>query len=351
MFRFFYTYDLISELEKELKRDHKIVQIMIDDFDFFLISKALLNGIESGLIVEIVIVSTNNKKSMKLVNLCKRLIDMNAEIYWKVDKNLFAKEDYFAIFDKEYLISKKEQPVFENQESLVKLKIEFFNGLALASKKLTLFDGEINIEFHANKSIIYPKDKVLISWDVKNAHEVEIDPIIKVVESSGQKWLILEEDTKFTLSANNKGNVQKKSLFIRVLKIKEIEFDVEVFDPILKEYISINSVPENQGNYAVFIGQLVKISWNIKMIGKLIEPRLGNLPLFGSHEFEIFSNTQLNFTFKSLNNTDKKTISLHCFENEEISSSKTNKYSKEIKSLESISILKKTISFVLNIFR
>lgn len=87
------------------------------------------------------------------------------------------------------------------------------------------------------------------------------------------------------------------------------------------------------------------------MIGKLIEPRLGNLPLFGSHEFEIFSNTQLNFTFKSLNNTDKKTISLHCFENEEISSSKTNKYSKEIKSLESISILKKTISFVLNIFR
>ena len=107
MFRFFFTYDLIFELDKELKRDHKIVQLMVDEYDLFLLSKSLLNGIEKNMVVEIVIISTSNKKSMKLVNLCKRLIDLDVEIYWKLDKTLFVKEDYFAIFDKEYLISKE----------------------------------------------------------------------------------------------------------------------------------------------------------------------------------------------------------------------------------------------------
>ena len=41
MFRFYYTYDLISELEKELLRDHRIVQLIIDEYDLFLVSKAL----------------------------------------------------------------------------------------------------------------------------------------------------------------------------------------------------------------------------------------------------------------------------------------------------------------------
>ena len=45
MFRFFFTYDLIFELDKELKRDHKIVQLMVDEYDLFLLSKSLLNGI------------------------------------------------------------------------------------------------------------------------------------------------------------------------------------------------------------------------------------------------------------------------------------------------------------------
>lgn len=314
MFRFYYTYDLISELEKELLRDHRIVQLIIDEYDLFLVSKALFEAIDNGLSVEIVVISTSHKKSMKLVNLCKRLIDLNVQIFWKVDKNLFVKEDYFGIFDKEYLISKREQPNFDDAEGLIRFKNDFFNGLALDSKKLSMFDGDIQIEFESDRSIIYPKELITLKWEVFNAHEVEINPLNRKFDAKGVEEVLVEEDTKFTLTAKNKGTIQKKSVFVRVLKIKEIHFDVEVLDPVIQEYIAISSSSTEEERYAVYLGQKVKISWNIKMLGKLLESRMGNLPLSGFHEFEILKDTEFSFVFKSLKTTQRKNISLYCFE-------------------------------------
>jgi len=339
MFRFYDSYDLISELEKELLRDHKIVQLMIDEYDLFVISKALFESISNGLTAELVIISTSHKKSMKLVNLCKRLIDMNVEIYWKVDKDLFVKEDYYAIFDKEYLLSKHKQEEFESPEGLVRFKNDFFNGLALASKKLTMFDGDMYIDFEIDHSIIYPNEEVVLSWDVQNAHEIEIEPLKEKINERGTKNITIEEDTKFTLIAKNKGNIQKKSVFVRVLKIKEIAFDIEVFDPLIKQCITIKPSSNKSGSYAVYFGQKVKISWDIKMLGKLLEAQLGNLPLLGSHEFEIIKKTDFNFVFKSLNNTQRKSISLHCFEDPKIYKEHVNDI--KIKSIKNRNFLKK----------
>jgi len=333
MFRYYYTNDLISELEKELLRDHNIVQLMIDEYDLFLVSKSLFKAVEEGISIEIVVISTSNKKSMKLVNLCKRLIDLNVQIYWRIDKDLFVKEDYFGIFDKEYLLSKREQPNFDDAEGLIRFKNDFFNGLALDSKKLSMFDGDIQIEFESNRSIIYPKEEIELSWEVLNAHEVQIEPLDKKFESKGVQNILIDEDTKFILTAKNKGNIQKKTVFVRVLKIKEIHFDIEVLDPIVKEYITINSSSIEDERYAVYLGQRVKISWNIKMIGKLIESKLGNLPLSGFHEFEIFKDTKFNFIFKSLKSTQSKNISLHCFKDTSIF--------REIESEDSIKKVKK----------
>ena len=333
MFRYYYTNDLISELEKELLRDHSIVQLMIDEYDLFLVSKSLFKAVEEGISIEIVVISTSSKKSMKLVNLCKRLIDLNVQIYWRIDKDLFVKEDYFGIFDKEYLLSKREQPNFDDAEGLIRFKNDFFNGLALDSKKLSMFDGDIQIEFESNRSIIYPKEEIELSWEVLNAHEVQIEPLDKKFESKGVQNILIDEDTKFILTAKNKGNIQKKTVFVRVLKIKEIHFDIEVLDPIVKEYITINSSSIEDERYAVYLGQRVKISWNIKMIGKLIESKLGNLPLSGFHEFEIFKDTKFNFIFKSLKSSQSKNISLHCFKDSSIF--------REIESEDSIKKVKK----------
>ena len=196
-----------------------------------------------------------------------------------------------------------------------------------------MFDGDIQIEFESNRSIIYPKEEIELSWEVLNAHEVQIEPLDKKFESKGVQNILIDEDTKFTLTAKNKGNIQKKTVFVRVLKIKEIHFDIEVLDPIIKEYIAINSSSIEDERYAVYLGQRVKISWNIKMIGKLIESKLGNLPLSGFHEFEIFKDTKFNFIFKSLKSTQSKNISLHCFKDSSIF--------REIESEDSIKKVKK----------
>ena len=107
MFRFYHTFDLNSEIEKELLRASHLAQILIDEIDLFMLSKTLFKAIDNGVFIEIVIVSESNNKSMKLVNLCKRLIDQEVSIYWKLDEKLFTKKDFFAIFDKQYLISSR----------------------------------------------------------------------------------------------------------------------------------------------------------------------------------------------------------------------------------------------------
>ena len=99
MFRFYHTFDLNSEIEKELLRASHLAQILIDEIDLFMLSKTLFKAIDNGVFIEIVIVSESNNKSMKLVNLCKRLIDKFQ--LWKLDEKLLLK-DFFAIFDKQY---------------------------------------------------------------------------------------------------------------------------------------------------------------------------------------------------------------------------------------------------------
>ena len=74
MSRFYHTYDLNSEIEKELLRASHLAQILIDQFDLFVISKALFRALENEINIEIIIISNNQNKSMKLVNLCKRLL-------------------------------------------------------------------------------------------------------------------------------------------------------------------------------------------------------------------------------------------------------------------------------------
>ena len=98
MSRFYHTYDLNSEIEKELLRASHLAQILIDEFDLFVISKALFRALDREINIEIVIISNSQNKSMKLVNLCKRLIDQEVSIYWKMDHTLFIKEDYSEQF-------------------------------------------------------------------------------------------------------------------------------------------------------------------------------------------------------------------------------------------------------------
>lgn len=316
MSRFYHTYDLNSEIEKELLRASHLAQILIDEFDLFVISKALFRALDREVNIEIVIISNSQNKSMKLVNLCKRLIDQEVSIYWKMDSDLFTKEDYFAIFDKEYLICGHEQADFEYPETLLRSKNDYFNGIAHSAQKINLLSGDIEIDFTVDKSIVLSKESITLKWETKNAHEIVIHPDQWSVSPQGVKTIQITEDTKFTIEGKNKDRSSRKSLFVRVIKENDIDIDVDVFDPIIKDFIAIRPASNGEGLYAAYLNQKIKLTWNIPMIGKFSESKLGKLPLVGSHEFELNGNETLLFTFKTINRTQAKKISFHCFHDE-----------------------------------
>ncbi len=322
MFRYYHTLNYASEIEKELARVHYLVQILIDEYDLFLLSKSLLHLLDREVNLEIVIISTTSKKSMKLVNLCKRLVDLGAQIYWKIDKDTFVKEDYYAIFDKQYLICARKHSDFDSAEALLRQKNDFFNSLCIPSSRLRLKSGEIEIQFAAASGIIYSNQDVVLNWDTKNAHEIEIQPEIGMVSASGSKRIKIKSNTQFKITAKNKDHSLKKSLFIRVIENKEIGFVIAAFDSIIKEYVQLSPSSFNESNYAVYFGQKIRIQWDIGMMGKLTEANLGNLPLQAEHEFEISKNKTFIFIFKTMNNSQVKKISFHCFEEEQLSDTK-----------------------------
>ena len=84
------------------------------------------------------------------------------------------------------------------------------------------------------------------------------------------------------------------------------------------------------------------------MLGKLLESRLGNLPLSGFHEFEIFKDTDFNFLFKSLKSTQRKIISLHCFKDSSLF--KEKEVEVPIKSAKKKSIIKNFLYLVIDFF-
>lgn len=316
MSRFYHTYDLNSEIEKELLRASHLAQILIDEFDLFVISKALFRALEREIHIEIVIISNSQNKSMKLVNLCKRLIDQEVSIYWKMDDTMFTSEDYFAIFDKEYLICGKEQAAYEYPETLLRSKNDYFNGIAHSAQKINLLSGNIEIDFSVDKSIVFLRESITLKWEIKNAHEIIIHPSEWSVEPEGAKTIQITEDTKFTIEGKNKDHSSRKSIFVRVIKENDIDVDVDVFDPIIKDFIAIQPASIEEGLYAAYLNQKIKLTWNIPMIGKFSESKLGKLPLVGGHEFELNENQTFLFTFKSINRTQVKQISFHCFYDE-----------------------------------
>jgi|TARA_B110000037_G_scaffold220417_1_gene288304 hypothetical protein len=319
LFKFYTTYDIISEINLQILRSEYSLQLLLDHNDLFFLSKNLLQISNNNLAIEIIMTSNNDMKSLQFVNLCKRLIDAGVSIYWYKNAVFFNEEEFFGVFDKTYVIAKMSaEKTTDNPEEFVRFKNSFFKNILLKSKKIELLSGNIKVDFNTNRTITQKNEKVVLSWNIENAYHASIQPNIGDVSSSGSKIVQISKDQSYVLTATNKESIISKTVYIKVLDTKEIEFDISVFDPILNIPIKIYSSTLNDGHYGVYLGQSVKVSWDINMMGKLSEDSIGSLPLSGFHEFEILKNTTFVFTLNTLENTQKKTIVFHTFEDAEI---------------------------------
>jgi len=321
LFKVYTTFDIISEINTQILRCEHSVQILVDENDLFFLSDSLFTLLNKNIEIEIVIVSTVHKKSLKIVNLCKRLVDGGVSVYWFYNTVFHNDELFFAIFDKTFLIERPNpEYITENPEELVRARNSFFKSTLIDADKLKLLSGKISADFVADKTIIKKNESVQLNWNIENAYHVSIEPMIGDVPLIGSKVLKLEEDQRFLLTAINKESSISKIVFIKVFENKDLEFNVSAFDPILNQYIEIESSSLNEGNYGVYLGQTIKISWEINMIGKLYENTIGNLPLVGFHELKIRKDTQLFFTFMTLQNRQIKKLVFHTFDTTQINS-------------------------------
>lgn len=318
MFRYHTSDDLIDEINIELLRTQYSTQILVDENDLYFLSESLIKVLLNNLGMEIIIISNSNKKSLKLFNLCKRLIDGGAYLYWYKNNILYNQEAFFGIFDKSYVIGRRSEDVIESAEEYVRSKTNFFKTILLDSEKIKLLSGEIEISFEADRTIVYKNESVNFKWEVRNADHVGINNEIGDVPSVGEFSKIVKSDITFELFAKNKDLNYSKKVYIRTIETKDIEIGVSAYDPVINEEIPLESSSLNPGHYGVYFGQEIKMNWSINMIGKFREQALGNLPLEGSHAFEIFQETKFIFTFNSLEDRQIKNIIFHPKEDEEI---------------------------------
>ena len=317
MFRYFHTHDFNPEIEKEAIRTSHLIQIYTDEFGFLRLEEPLLNKLKEGVNVELVVISPDKKKSIKLVNLAKRIIDLNGEIFFIHDKKIFDLKDFFGIFDKTYLISKLESKNFISNESLIREKNSFFEILSVKSNLIDLYSGNIDVFFKSDKTVLRKGESFELNWNVDNAHEVSINNDVGIVSNKGSIFKSVDFDTKFELTAKNKDFEIKKSVYIKIFDDDEISIFVKVHDKTLDRLIEVSSIRVSKfsESYAVFDGQIVELSWDISTNGRFSESALGDLDLRGSYRFKLDRYKCLIFNYLTVNNKKTKKIEFHGFNN------------------------------------
>lgn len=317
MFRFHNTEEIYYELKKQISRAEYSVQLLVDAFEIFLLSDNLLEILTKNIQIEIILISNSDKKSLKTVNLLKRLIDGGATVYWHQNNTTFESNLCFGLFDQCILINKLQSKPSENAEIEVRSKMNLFQQILMESTKIELLSGEISLHFSADRTIVYKNEEVALNWEILNAYHASIAPGLGEIPLKGSSTILLSEDTQFSLSARNKDKIVTKHVFVKVLETKNIEFSVLVFDTVINQFIELKGSPNQQDHYGVYIDQLVRIQWDFNMIGKLNEISLGSLPLKGKYEFEISKNTIFDFTLFTLDRKQHKKITFHTFTKEE----------------------------------
>lgn len=339
MYRYFQTQNLVGELDKEIEIASHLVQLIIDDFIFEKVGENLIKKLKEGISVEVVIVSKSNKKSIRLVNYAKEIIDLNGLVYFLIDKKTYNEDEYFAIFDKSYLISQSLSKNYQTEEEIFRMKNAIFNFYSQSKNHIKLYSGNIEVLFETDKTHVKKNEKFKISWNVKNAHSVHINKGIGNVDSIGSIISSVEEDTSYKLTAVNKNKTKLQELIVKVSDIEDFKIDLYVFDEDLNNYVKLSPKKEIVEKYAVYNGQKVKISWDTPKVGKIFESNLGELKRKDKYEFIVNNRSDFVFTYFNLRNRKIKKISIYPFAEDEKKKS-TNKTIQYVKKLFNLLKLK-----------
>lgn len=311
MFKTFTSSNFRKDIKKYIGKSLFSVELLISQEDFLDLYETILVSVEKTKIIEIIICSISENKSIRVFNAMKTLIDKGCIIYWNTDFDIQNNGSFFYISDKSLVINKVYYISEDSEEDQVRYMNDIFNTISENSTLIELSRGNIEINLISNKTIVRRNEIVEINWEVKNADKVFMIPQIEDFLKKGSKKFRLLENTLFELSAENEDFEIKKNLFVRVLKNSKLELNVRAYDPTIEEYILLEpTYLKKTENYACFQNQNIKISWDFKNDTKFSEEKLGDLGLVNDIEFKINSTKEFVFELKSDDDIQNKKVSI-----------------------------------------
>jgi len=252
-----------TEICRILDKSNFSIELLIGAEDLIKISKNLFEILNNKIFVSIIVNLGTHKKSVRLFNIVNRLNDCGAEVYWNYDIKVYKLKSHFLIIDKTHLLNKIYFTDLDDPRKQIFYFLSIYQEIKEESHKFNSETNNIDVEFEANEHIIKKNHKVKLSWKIKNALHIKIQPYVGEVESHGNTEIQLSKDTLFNLTVkNNKYNLSK-FLFVKVFTHDEFNFDVSVFDPLIKENVFLNPVYKNGiETYVCYYGQKINISWD-----------------------------------------------------------------------------------------
>lgn len=295
--------DFIHETNHLLNRAKVLVEMLVEELDFVLLSEKLIDLSTSGISLDIIIYGDEEKKNLRLIHLSNRLTQLGANIYWisRTKLDLSQNSLYsFSVIDKSTVICKTSFVTGHSAEEDVYAIHQLFQEARKQSSLIELLAGVISIKFSADQSFLSKAGVVKLSWETNNAQAIEIEGINEKLSPNGVFNVKVSSDTIFKLNAFNHGAKSSKQLLIKVLNDVDVKIWVEAFDEQLKEYIALQKGGETKHTYFAYQDQKIRVSWETDRMGQLKESRLGNLPLQGAHEFSLEKKQQFCFVFESI---------------------------------------------------
>lgn len=300
MSRVYTASDYSFELQRTFPQCNFTLELLITELDLISIEGSILDLVNEKVSVTIVISAMNQNKSLRVVNLLNRIINSGGLVYWNTDEQLYENDIHFAIQDKELGIKKSDFYLGEGNEGKLITLNQLFDSSRNKANQIELLNGEIEVNFRADKTFVKRNNEVELNWDVKNAHNITLIDHLESAEPVGKISLTIKEDSTFKLEARNRDRCVENQLVVKVLKSNALEITVEAYDTYLNEYVPLKSIEENLYEFLAFSEQRIRLSWANDSIGSLSEDQLGSLPLVGEHDFKLSQTFDFKFKFQSI---------------------------------------------------
>jgi hypothetical protein len=287
-----------ADLKIHLKRVNYQARLVIDAPLFYELGNELLNGLMAGRFFEIVVLIPKGFKPLELGSLMHRLVQGGANIGFLEVGFLVSDMEMFAVLDNKILFSDRLHQIEKDIMALVVQKHKDFELVMAKSQTVKTSSNGVEIKFRADNYFVSKNDPVQLSWEVKNADMIVLNPGAKVLDAKGNMSLVIEEDTLFTIKCKNSKYTSTLSIFIKYLDDDSLTLLLLVYNRELDSFVQLEPLGDEYSRYAVYKGDLVKIEWICKGEYQLSELNMGPLENIGSHEIILIRHNVFEFSIK-----------------------------------------------------